>query len=63
MSRTYQVSRHVAWSPAGLAQNGGDVLQSESRLRDESVGKAAVGAWPIMPPTNTILPRARMPLA
>ena len=65
MSRTYQVIRTTCSGEAPpSAQDRDDVLQRLPRLRDEPVRETSPRRpSPTMPPTNTISPRALMPLA
>src|SRR5262245_42943516 len=64
MSRTYQVSRTMCCGKAPASFSTAAMFSSASFIcATKPSAKRPSLSWPIMPPTNTVSPRARMPLA
>ena len=63
-SRTYQVKRTMWRGEAPACANTAAMFSSACfTCATKPAAKRPALSWPIMPPTNTISPRARMPLA
>src|SRR3954453_4014844 len=64
MSRTYQVSRTMCCGVAPASLSTAEMFSSASFIcATNPCAKRPCASCPIIPPTNTVSPRARMPLA